>query len=198
MRRLLPVALALVFAFCAYAIQSVELPGRVAACSCVPQRSLAELAVTPNHAIVVATVGRRMGDPLQPTTVLTIERTFTGELTGQILVNGIGEQSAACQLSATSGDRWILDVYQSQQGGFGVSLCGLGAPLGTDQGDALLAEAVGLFGQGQTPATPEPQPAAPVDIAPWIGGWGWLVALVVVSVVLFGGVVLVATRRRSP
>jgi hypothetical protein len=198
MRRLIRVVIAVAFAFCAYAIQSVELPGRVMACSCVPPRPLAELAGDPNHALVVATVGQRMGSDLEPTVILTIERSFTSEMPEQVLVQGIGEQGAACQLSARSGERWIFDVYRSPDGRFGVSLCSLGAPLGTDHGDALLAEAIGLFGAGATPAPPPEEPAAPVDIAPWIGGWGWLVALIGVSVVVFGAVILLASRRRSP
>lgn len=197
MRRLLPVALSLTFAFCAYAIQSVQLPSRVLACSCVAPRPLAEMATRPDNMLVVATVGPVVGGGLDPTTVLTIERVFTGELPAQVLVQGIGEQSAACQLGARADERWVFGIYRSPEGRYSVSSCGINAQLGTQEGEALLAEAVGLFGEGQTPAAEPEQPAGPVDLAPWLGGLGWVLALIVVSGAVFGGIVLVASRRRS-
>jgi hypothetical protein len=198
MRRLLPVATAVAFAFCAYAIQSVELPGRVVACSCRTMAPLAEAATGPDVALVVATVGTTAGARREGPTNLAIERAFTGQLPPHILVQGIGSATPACQLGARTGERWILGVYRSPDGTFGVSSCGIGGKLGTDFGDALLAEAVGLFGEGQTPAPPPEAPAAPVDVAPWVGGWGWLAALVVVSVAVFGLIAFAATRRRTP
>lgn len=191
------VGLAFALAFCAYAIQSVQFPGRVMACSCVPPRPLAEMVNDPTHVLVVATVGARVGGGVDPTTVLTIERAFTGEMPEQVLVQGIGDQVAACQLSATAGQRWIFGVYRSPEGRFGVSSCGVNAPLGTESGDALLAEAVGLFGEGQSPAPPLEQPDAPVDLAPWLNGIGFAALLVLVAAAIFGVVVLLARRRPS-
>ena len=195
MRRLLPIPLALVFAFCAYAIQSVQLPGRVLACSCFQLSTFAEAAANPASILVVARVGQTLGRHFEAPTPLEIERTFTGEIPGQVLVQGIGDQGAACQLSARAGERWLFDVYRSPDGRFGVSSCGFSAKLGTDHGDALLAEAIGLFGDGQPPASPPPEPAAPVDVAPWLSGVGFAALLALVAAGMFGVVVLVARRR---
>ena len=210
MRRLLPIPLALVFAFCAYAIQSVELPGRVVACSCRVPPTLAEMATAPNTVLVVATYGggapggggdpRGGGAPLGGGHILDIERVFNGNLPPQIRVQGFNGPSVGsdCSIAAALGQRWLLGVYRSPEGTFGVGTCGINALIGTAHGDALLAEAIGLFGVGQTPATPEPEPAAPVDLAPAFAGWRWLAALVLVSAAVFGGVLLVASRRRTP
>jgi hypothetical protein len=156
------------------------------------------MATEADTALVVATVGPSVGGGFEAATVLTIERALTGDMPAQVFVQGIGGQGAACQLGARAGDRWLFGVYRSPDGRYSVSSCGINALLGTDHGDALLAEAVGIFGAGETPAPPPQQPAAPVDIAPWLGGWSWLVALVVASGAVFGLVFLAASRRRGP
>jgi hypothetical protein len=195
MRRLMPVAAAIVLAFCAYAIQSVQMPGRVFACSCAMPPSLAQIAADPDRVLAVATIGQSFGDDFDARTALTIERAFTGQIAAQVVVSGIGSQQAGCQVGAKPGDRWIFAISRAPEGTLHVSACGLGERIGTATGNALLAEAIGLFGEGQPPPSADPE-AAPLDLEPWLGGSVWLVGLVLVSAAVFGAVILIASRRR--
>ena len=193
-RRLAMASCALVFAFVALAAQSVTVPGRVLACSCAPPPSLAEAAADPSNAIVLATIGGLRGNGRE----VAVEGSFGPVVLGEaMIVRGFGPEGSACEHGGTTGQRWFFVLYRDSSGQYSISNCSLSGQIGTNEGDALLFEAITAFGEPASPSTPPPQPQAPVDLTPWLGGLGWVAAITALGAAIFVLVVLVAKRRPS-
>lgn len=202
MRRAIPLSAALFLAFAAYSFQAVQLPGRVLACSCAgPPPSLAEAAQQDQVTIVAGTVGIALPDR----TPIAVDSWFHGAFpTDVIWVMGGTNSMSSCDVFMNASERRLLVLYggpsaPDANGLYSTSLCAPSGVAGTLEGDALLAEAADTFGNPQAPPpSPEPQPAAPVDLSPWFGeGLVWAAALFGIGLLLFGAVILVA-RRRPP
>jgi hypothetical protein len=171
----------------------IVVPSPALACSCAPPEPIAQ-AAGPRRAIVVASIGR----PVPGGTAIGIEGVFAGPINSdQMLIRGIGGESSACEHGAIAGQRWLLILFRDDDGMYSTNSCLPGALLGTADGDAKLAEAVAAFGQPGVAATPQPEPPAPIDFSPWLGGLGWVVAVVAAGAVLLGLVAVVARRRPS-
>lgn len=156
MRRVLPLAAALFLAFAAYSFQTVQLPGRVLACSCAGPPSLDELGRSKGVAFLIATIGPR--GPV--TTSVTVEGWFLGpaDLGSSILVASGTSFGSSCSLYLGTGERWLLTLYLDQDLP-APSTCSVNGRLGTAPGDSLLAEATALFG---SPTRSPPTLASPV------------------------------------
>ena len=199
MRRALPVAVAFLFAFCAYAFQAVQLPGRALACSCVEvPPSLAEEAANNPVTIVAGTIGVAQPDR----TPVVVDTWFHGEfVTDRLWLRGGTDSMSSCDVSVSAGERRVMVLWggppnpraPGSDGMYSTSLCSANAVIGTAEGNALLAQATDVFGAGDGLPDAEPEPAAPIDLAPWLGT-GTLIAvaavggglLVLAAVTLFG------------
>jgi len=195
MRRVPSVMLALAVALAAFAAQSVVVPGRVFACSCIsPPDSLAEFAARPDVAIVAGTVGRALPDR----TPIAVESWFHGPSpTDVVWLIGGTNMMTSCDIFMSAGERRLLVLQAGDGSLYSTNICLPGGVIGTPEGDALLADATAAFGSGVAPPSAEPEAPAPIDIAPWLGGLGWVAALVAVALALFGVLALVARRRPS-
>ncbi len=170
------------------------MPGRVFACTCSAPLSLAEAAADPSKAIVLATIGGSRGNG----TEIAVEGSFGPAVLGEaMIVSGFGPQSAACQHGGVTGQRWIFVLYRSPDGIYNVNSCLLSGQIGTNEGNALLLDAITAFGEPVAPSTSEPQPQATLDLTSWLGGLGWVAAVVALGAAVFVIVVLVARRRTS-
>ncbi len=194
-RRLKAVSAALVFVFMAYALQSVALPGRVLACSCVaPLPSLAEVVDRDQVTVVLGTVGR----PLPDRTPIAVEAWFHGAApTDVVWLMGGTNMATSCDVFMSVGERRLLVLRGGEEGLYSTNLCLPGGLIGTPEGDALLAEATEVLGSGQSPPPPEPAPNAPLDLSPWLGGLTWVAAAAGLGLLMFGAIALIA-RRRPP
>lgn len=195
-RRLKTVSAALVFAFMAYALQSVALPGRVLACSCVtPLPSLAELVDRDQITVVVGIVGQALPDR----TPIAVEAWFYGEAaTDLVWLSGGANEATSCDVFMSVGEHRLLVLQGGADGLYSTNVCLPGGLIGTPEVDARLAEAAGLFGVAQSPPpAPEPAPNEPLDLSPWLGGLTWVAAAAGVAILMFGALALFARRRPS-
>lgn len=187
--------MALLVAAASLFAQAVEAPLRVAACSCVaPMPTLAELAREPGTDIVLASVGQALPDR----TPLLIEGWFHGAPESDVIwIRGGANMGTACDVFLDAGRSYVLVLYRGEDGLYSTDSCTPSGQVGTEAGDNLVVQATALFGTAQAPPTPEPEPAAPVDLAPWTGGLIWVVAAAGAGVLLFGLIALLARRRPS-
>lgn len=214
MRRLLPVASAIVLAFTALTFQAVQLPGRALACSCIaPLPTLVDVADDEGTSIVIATVGRALPDR----TPLAVEGSFVGGPHAEVIwLSGGSQQMTSCDIFMSAGERRLLVLYRGDAGLYTSNSCAPFGLLGTPDGDALLATAVEAFGNPQEPVVAEPQPepepepqpepepeAQPeppttTEPAPLVGaGVVWAVGALGMGLLMFGALILIAKRRPS-
>lgn len=203
MRKVWPLAAALVFAFISYAYQAVHIPGRVMACSCIaPLPTLADVARDENVSVVIGTVGRALPDR----TPIAVEGWFVGGPAEEVVwLTGGSQQMTSCDIFMSAGERRLLVLYRGDAGLFSTNSCAPSGVLGTLEGDALLATAIDAFGDPnvpQSPASPEPEPepesVSPIATEPSQGlgqGLVWVAAAVGVGIPFFGAIVLFARRR---
>ncbi len=187
---------ALMLAAALFLANGIAIPLPALACSCAPPEPIAEAAADPRRAIVLATIGRAVPGG----TAIALEGVFAGQIEGdQLLIRGIGAQGAACEHGAISGERWLLVLFRDDDGVYSTNNCMPGGLIGSPDGDALLEEAIGAYGQPGVAPTPEPEATAPapIDISPWLGGLGWIVAVVGAGAIVLGLVAVVARRRPS-
>ena len=203
MRRAAPVSAAVFLTFAAYVLQAVSLPATAFACSCMEPAPLAKTAQEDPVTIVAATVGV----PQPDMTPIVVDTWFHGpQPTETIWLNSGTGSASSCDVFIAPGQRWLFVLWGGPTapgagGLYSTSLCSAHGMIGTPEGNALLEEAVAVFGLGQPPPSPEPDPAipqAPVDLSPWLGsGLIWAAAVFGVGLLLLALVVLVARRRPS-
>jgi hypothetical protein len=139
-----------------------------------------------------------------------VDRWLWGEGAAPVVwlsANSFGDEAGCGTSPPTPDTQWIWVTWLPGNGGdFGTGLCSPAGMLGTDQGDAMLHEAVAVFG-GLSPTTPTSAPteAAPVadspepvdpaaaarDTAGLVVGAGVALA----SLGLFGALILIARRQ---
>lgn len=200
MRHRLSVAVALFLAFAAYSFQVIQMPGRVLACYCTEQ-SLAEVVEEGQVTVVAGVVG-----PAQPDrTPVVLDAWFHGAFRTNVVWLRTGTNSvSSCDVFMSVGERRLMVLHggpiaPGANGLYSSSLCSPNAVIGTAEGDALFAEAVGLFGPAEEQPASEPVTSAPAELAPWVGGGlVWAAAAFGIGMLLFGGLILVARRRPTP
>lgn len=182
----------------------------VAACSCAQFESMRDYA-TAENAVFTGTAGLRQdrGVPVE------VDQWLWGAGAAPVVWLSAGSfgDSSSCGTNPPPPDSmWIWVTWRDpERGDFGTGLCSPAAQLATDDGQAMLAEAMAVFGALDPPvltpgptdeipaatlAPPSPRPADPAAeerdrTALAIGG-----AVVLASVAMFGGVALVARRQR--
>lgn len=179
-RRAETLVLALALAAGAFWLQAIAVPTSAFACSCASPRNLAAVAAR-GDSIVIATV--------EGSNTINVTHTFAGEAElGQMRVGGLGPDSDACEEGASSGETWLFSLKQHRVR-WSTTACTLNGLIGTDDGDALLAEAIERFGPILPPTSAEDLPA---DASTQIGGYG---AALVIGAGILIFVLLVARRR---
>lgn len=168
----------------------------VAACDCMALEPMSAYVGSPERVIFSGAV--QTPEPNGMPVLVT--RWFQGEgAAGIVHVQGEwGQGGASCETPLPpAGTEWIF-VASRFEGELAVNLCTPHAAVGSDAGNAMLADAVATFGEGggAPPGAPAPPPqgvgGTAVDPLP--------VALVVGSVALVGliaGALLVARGRRN-
>jgi len=203
MRRLFPIGLAFALACFAYAMQAVQLPGRALACSCAEAPALAqEVADDPGRLTIVAgTIGVAQPDR----TPVAVDTWFHGAFAAEtIWLRGGTHSMSSCDVMVSAGERRVMVLWggppsalqPGSDGNYSTSLCSSNALMGTDEGDAVFAQATALFGPGQALKPPDEPPAAPTDSSPSSAeSVVWLGAAIAAGLVLFVSVAFVARRR---
>jgi hypothetical protein len=160
LRRLLVGATSLAFVLVGYL--GLALP--VAACDCMAMEPMAAYAGSPERVIFSGTV--QMPEPAGTPVVVT--RWFQGEgAAGIVRIQGQwGQGGASCETPLPpAGTEWIF-VASRFEGELAVNLCTPHAPVGSDPGAAMLADAITTFGDGGgAPPGQSPPPAAAVPSA---------------------------------
>lgn len=97
------------------------------------------------------------------------------------------------------GTEWVFVAERNAVGRYVVNLCTTHAPLASDLGRELLAEAVAVFGPPIVPEAPsaEPDPGAAADPASLLGSIVPIVLIVLFVAGALAGTVAVAGRRRT-
>jgi hypothetical protein len=177
----------------------------VAACSCAGFQSMKDHANADN-AVFTGTAGvmEVRGVPVE------VDQWLWGMGAAPVVwltANSFGDGASCGDTPPTPGTRWIWVAWlPGNNGDFGTGLCSPHQRLDSPEGQAMLDEAVALFGVteppgGSTPeptiAAPAPAPTAPTEAAgiPTVALVGGGVTLATVA--LFGGLVLVARRSRT-
>ena len=160
LRRLLAGVVSLGFVLVGYL--GLALP--VAACDCMAMEPMVAYAGSPERVIFSGTV--QVPEPAGTPVVVT--RWFQGEgAAGIIRIQGEwGQGGASCETPLPpAGTEWIF-VASRFEGELAVNLCTPHAPVGSDPGAAMLADAITTFGDGGgAPPGQSPPPAAAVPSA---------------------------------
>jgi hypothetical protein len=146
----------------------------VAACDCMGLEPMTAYAGAAERVIFTGTV-----QGLEPNGVpVLVTRWFQGpDAAGIVMLKGTwGQGGASCETPLPPvGTEWIFVAWRNEAGELEVNLCTPHAALGTDAGDAMLADAVATFGGGGaggggSSGNPGPQPpgqpvASPAPVA---------------------------------
>jgi len=130
------------------------------------------------------------------TTLATLS--LTG-VTDVVWLNFGSQAMTSCDPFVTAGEKRLMVLHPNGDGTYSVNPCVASGVIGTEAGDAALAEAQALFVAQPTPGpSPSDPPAAPQPLPDGADG-GWLMVLGVLGVatLAFAAVVLIATRRRG-
>jgi hypothetical protein len=177
----------------AFAFQAAEFPHRVAACYCM-ERPLAESLAREDPTVVVGTVAQALGDR----TRIVADGWFHGPFPADVLwVRGGTGSSSSCDLNIAHGQRRVFVLFGGPRapganGLYSTSICDPGGVIGTAAGDAVLAEAVEIFG--------EPLPLSVSTSILQIGsadGTLYIVAATAAGLAILAAAVLVGRRRRA-
>jgi hypothetical protein len=195
LRRLLAGVVSLAFVLVGYL--ALALP--VAACDCMAMEPMAAYAGSPERVIFSGTV--QVPEPAGTPVVVT--RWFQGEgAAGIVRIQGEwGQGGASCETPLPpAGTEWIF-VASRFEGELAVNLCTPHAPVGSDPGAAMLADAMTTFGDGGgAPPGQSPPPAAAVPSAGGAAVDPMPILLAVGLVTLIGtalGALLVVRGRRG-
>lgn len=207
MRALRPVLAALLLGLGLTLGAGTAIPRVASACSCVAAQPLAGYA-GPDTVIFSGTV---VGDDADGVRV-AVERWFSGSGAAPVVrIEGDFGNGASCGVGSrpTVGSRWLWVAFRPQgegpanpldPGAVQINICQPFADLATPAGAALLAEAVGTFGDDGALPTSAPGGGE----APGSGGASdpvlvvAVVAAILAGVLVLGIAVLVASRRRRP
>lgn len=172
--------------------------GPTFACSCMEGQPMAAYA-TNDNVIFSGTTGPSdaRGVPVRVATW------FSGPGAAAIVylaATSFGDGSSCGTSAPRAGTDWIWVAYVPEDGGDPITgLCSPHGQLGTDEGDAMLADATTTFGgvapPGTTPTDPPEAPQAPVP--PEAGAPIVLVTVGLGLAVLLGAVVLARRRPRA-
>ena len=186
-RRFLALATSLSFVLVGY----LSTAAPVAACSCMAPEPMAAFAGDPDRAVFSGTVQA----PEPNGTPVVVTRWFHGDgAAGVVWIDGEwGQGGASCETPLPpGGTEWIF-VAPRIEGKLAVNLCTPHAPVASDAGAAMLAEATTAFGAAEQP------PEAPSEEAGSDAGGVLPVALVVGGVAALGllaGLAIIARGRR--
>ncbi|HWH36945.1 MAG TPA: hypothetical protein VNT28_04135 [Candidatus Limnocylindrales bacterium] len=197
MRRPVVLAVGVMLALAAAFAQALAGPLPARACSCIdPLPSLARVASEPNVTVIVGTIGQQQPER----TPVGVEGWFTGPGVTDVVWLNFGSQAmTSCDPFVTAGEKRLMVLHPNGDGTYSVNPCVASGVIGTEAGDAALAEAQALFVAQPTPGpSPSDPPAAPQPLPDGADG-GWLMVLGVLGVatLAFAAVVLIATRRRG-
>ena len=183
------------FALVLVAYLALALP--VAACDCMALEPMSAYVGSPERVIFSGTVH----SPEPNGTPVLVTRWFQGEgAAGIVHVQGEwGPGGASCETPLPpAGTEWIF-VASRFEGELAVNLCTPHAAVGSDAGAAMLADAIGTFGDGGgAPPGESPPPAAPSEPAAGAGMSPAALAVAAAAIAgLLAGVFLVVRSRRS-
>jgi len=175
------------------------LPGSAVACSCMMPASMAESAKDPNSVIFSGTIqpsGR-------PAVDVAVDRWFKagGGPIATLAADGFSDQGggAGCEVSYPAvGSSWIFVAYLLPETGTQphTSLCSPQANLDTPEGQAMLAEAIAVFGEAASPPTSPASPTGPVEsVGTVVGVLAPIVAAVAVVGIVLAGLTVFLRRR---
>lgn len=145
---------------------AVAFPRPAMACSCfMSEQPMRDAAADGGLSVFTGVAG-----PLEPIGVaVRITRWFRGDVppNGIAVLDPVGFQDPMGGMCGTNapglGTEWIFVAGRDDVGRYGVSLCTTHAPLDSDQGQALLAEAITVFGPGGVPETVAASPSPPTS-----------------------------------
>ncbi len=164
-----------------FAIVSLVAPPPTVACSCMQSfQPMLEAKADPTLSVFTGTAGANEAQGV----AVRLTRWFRGAIppSGVAVLDPAGfvdPMGGMCGTTApTNGTEWIFATGRNAIGRYDVSLCTTHAPLDSDLGRELLAEAVAVFGP---PVIPEPPPAE-LDPLPDVG------SIVLIGLALVGAV----------
>ncbi len=199
-RRGLAIAVSALVGVAALSGVSLAKPLPALACSCAQLGTLREYA-TQGGSIFSGTAGPQDGRGVP----VAVDRWFVGAGAAPVvhLSNDSFGEGSGCGINVpAAGSRWIWVAFRSPPNpDFQTGLCSPHGELGADDGRAHLAEARRTWGGAAPPApaatdveAPTARPAQTTVDETGMAIYAWLA---VVSVVLFGGAIVIATIRSS-
>ena len=200
MRRHLTPAASMMFAvaLAVGALLGTAIPA--AACSCIGPQPMSAYAGDPDQVIFtgIVQVPDARGVPV------LVSNWFQGPdaaPTVWLASDGFGDEGSLCGATLPpAGTEWIFVAFRTEGSELSVNLCSPHASASSADGQAMYADAVATFGQGQTVnAEPSPPPAAPTspnapipsDLLPALTVAG----LALAAFVLIAAIAFMARRR---
>lgn len=176
-------------------------PDVAVACSCaMVERPMAEAATDPTTSVFTGVAGPLVGAGV----AVQLTRWFHGvpPPSGVAVLDPAGFQDPMGGMCGTNpptaGTEWIFATGRDPMGRYVVNLCTTHAPLDSDQGQTLLAEATTVFGPPIVPELTPPDPVAgSSDPASMVGAIVPIVLVVLFAVSAAAGAFLVFRRRRD-
>ena len=201
MRGLVRITISLALAVVAFAFQSLEMPSVASACSCAgPPPPLLEAVSRGNVTVVVGTVGVALPEQ----TPITVETWFHGPFPNAVVwVMGGTQMASSCDIPLAVGQRALLVLYggpsaPGANGLYSLSMCERNGVLGTEIGNAALAEAVAAFGPGLDPRGRDREPLPAAETTARIDqGFIWILGTAGLGLAALAAVFLFARSRRA-
>lgn len=144
----------------------LALPRPAVACSCVPTQPMAAYAGEPDTVVFTGVTEPRdaRGYPV------SITRWFQGEVLVPrvwLAASGFDGNSASCGIDPLPvGLEFVFIAYRVPGSGeLIVNLCAPHAPIGTPEGDAMVADAIATFAGGAPPSAELPPTGPPAEAA---------------------------------
>jgi hypothetical protein len=180
----------------AFFAQSIYGPGRALACSCIqPMPTLEQVAADPGTVVVAGTIGPQAAER----TPVQVDSWFLGANPQPLIWLSFGKElMTSCDPVVTEGERRLLVLSRHDENLYGVNPCvAESGVIGTEAGDAALAAANRLWGEGAALPTPEPTPPPQIVDTPGLDTARlYIVGAVGAGVLVFAAVILLALLRR--